>query len=244
MQKTALITGASRGIGASCAKLLAQNGYNVAINYCRSFDEAQQVKKDILSNGGVAEIYCADVSDAKAVDLMIKEVTKRFGKIDLLVCNAGVAHTGLLIDTTENDFDKIINVNVKGTFNVCKSVLPFFLDRREGNIICISSIWGQTGGSCEVVYSASKSAIIGFTKALAKEVGLMGVRVNCICPGVIETDMLNNLTQDDKIDLAEQTPLNRLGTPKDIANTVLFLASPESSFITGQIIGVNGGFLI
>ena len=244
MQKTALITGASRGIGASCAKLLAQNGYNVAINYCNSFDKAQQVKQEILSNGGVAEIFCADVSKINQVNSMINDVVKRFGSIDLVVCNAGVAYTGLLIDTKEEDFDKIININLKGVFNVSKSVLPIFLEKRAGNIICISSVWGQTGGSCEVVYSASKSAVIGFTKALAKEVGLMGVRVNCICPGVIETDMINNLTKEDKVDLKEQTPLNRLGNPLDVANAVLFLASPESSFVTGQIIGVNGGFLI
>lgn len=244
MQKTVLITGASRGIGAECARVLAKNGYNVAINYYKSQLNAEKVRDEIVSKGGRAEIFCADVGDYSAVECMTKNVVRRFGKIDLLICNAGIAHSGLFIDTTEQDFDNLIATNLKGVFNAVKSVLPDFLSNNSGNIICISSVWGQTGGSCEVVYSASKSAVIGLTKALAKEVGLMGVRVNCICPGVVDTDMLNNLTSEDKIDLAEQTPLNRLGTPTDVANAVLFLASEQSSFITGQVLGVNGGFLI
>jgi len=244
MQRTVLITGASRGIGAECAKLLAKNGFNVAINYCNSYNEAEDLKKEICSQGGSAEIFCADVCNREAVELMVQKIKKLFGKIDLLVCNAGIAHSGLLIDTTETEFDKIMNVNFKGVFNSVKSVLPLFLSEGQGNIICISSVWGQTGGSCEVVYSASKAAIIGFCKALSKEVALMGVRVNCICPGVIETDMLNDYSLEEKQMLVEQTPLNRLGKPIDIANAVLFLSGEQASFITGQVIGVNGGFFI
>lgn len=244
MQKTVLITGASRGIGAQCAKTFAKDGFNVAINYFKSQPQAQKLKEEILLGGGVAEIFCADVSDGNAVESMVKDVLKVFGKIDVLICNAGIAHSGLIVDATVEDFDRIINVNFKGVFNATKSVLPFMLSSATGNIICISSVWGQTGGSCEVLYSASKSAVIGFSKALAKEVGLMGVRVNCVCPGVVDTDMLSNLTKEDKLQLAEQTPLNRLGTPQDIANAVLFLAKEQSSFITGQVLGVNGGFFI
>ena len=235
MRKTVIITGASRGIGAECAKLLAKQGYNVAINYCNSKTEAEKVKNEICQNGGNAEIFCADVSNYDAVKSMIQDVMRRFGNIDLLVCNAGVAHSGLLIDTTEEDFDRLININLKGVFNAVKCVLPTFLSKSKGNIICISSVWGQTGASCEVIYSATKSAIIGFSKALAKEVALMGV---------IDTDMLNEYSEEDKAELANQTPLNRLGKPIDVANTVLFLASEQSSFITGQVFGVNGGFLI
>lgn len=242
---TVLITGASRGIGAECARLFAKRGCNVAVNYCNSEQKATSLKTEINAAGGVAEIFKADVSDERQVSDMVSAVLKRFGKIDVLVANAGVSKSGLLIDMTQADFDTIFDVNVRGVFNVVKSVLPHMYARETGSIVTISSIWGQTGGSCEVLYSMSKAAIIGMTKALAKEVAPMGIRVNSVSPGAIDTDMLDDLTVEEKKDFAAQTPLNRLGTPADVANAVFFLADDDaSSFITGHVLSVNGGYFI
>lgn len=242
---TVLITGASRGIGAECARTFAKNGYNVAINYFRSEKNALDLKAEINDGGGVAEIFKADVSDEKQVEEMISAVVKRFGKINVLVANAGVAKSGVFSDMTQSDFDKIFDTNVRGVFNVVKGVLPHMYERESGSIVTISSIWGQTGGSCEVLYSMSKAAIIGMTKALAKEVAPMHIRVNSVSPGAIDTDMLSGLTDEEKEDFIMQTPLNRLGEPKDVADAVLFLADDDkSSFITGHVLSVNGGYFI
>lgn len=242
---TVLITGASRGIGAECARTFAQNGYNVAINYFRSEKNALDLKAEINDGGGVAEIFKADVSDEKQVEEMISAVVKRFGKINVLVANAGVAKSGVFSDMTQSDFDKIFDTNVRGVFNVVKGVLPHMYERESGSIVTISSIWGQTGGSCEVLYSMSKAAIIGMTKALAKEVAPMHIRVNSVSPGAIDTDMLSGMTDEEKEDFIMQTPLNRLGEPKDVADAVLFLADDDkSSFITGHVLSVNGGYFI
>lgn len=242
---TVLITGASRGIGAECARTFAQNGYNVAINYFRSEKNALDLKAEINDGGGVAEIFKADVSDEKQVEEMISAVVKRFGKVNVLVANAGVSKSGVFSDMTQSDFDKIFDTNVRGVFNVVKGVLPHMYERESGSIVTISSIWGQTGGSCEVLYSMSKAAIIGMTKALAKEVAPMHIRVNSVSPGAIDTDMLSGLTDEEKEDFIMQTPLNRLGEPKDVADAVLFLADDDkSSFITGHVLSVNGGYFI
>ncbi|MDD6053723.1 MAG: SDR family oxidoreductase [Clostridiales bacterium] len=242
---TVLITGASRGIGAECARTFAKNGYNVAINYFRSEKNALDLKAEINDGGGVAEIFKADVSDEKQVEEMISAVVKRFGKVNVLVANAGVSKSGVFSDMTQSDFDKIFDTNVRGVFNVVKGVLPHMYERESGSIVTISSIWGQTGGSCEVLYSMSKAAIIGMTKALAKEVAPMHIRVNSVSPGAIDTDMLSCLTDEEKEDFIMQTPLNRLGKPKDVADAVLFLADDEkSSFITGHVLSVNGGYFI
>ena len=242
---TVLITGASRGIGAECARTFAKNGYNVAINYFRSEKNALDLKAEINDGGGVAEIFKADVSDEKQVEEMISAVVKRFGKINVLVANAGVSKSGVFSDMTQSDFDKIFDTNVRGVFNVVKGVLPHMYERESGSIVTISSIWGQTGGSCEVLYSMSKAAIIGMTKALAKEVAPMHIRVNSVSPGAIDTDMLSCLTDEEKEDFIMQTPLNRLGKPKDVADAVLFLADDDkSSFITGHVLSVNGGYFI
>ena len=240
-----LITGASRGIGAECARTFAKNGYNVAINYFRSEKNALDLKAEINDGGGVAEIFKADVSDEKQVEEMISAVVKRFGKVNVLVANAGVSKSGVFSDMTQSDFDKIFDTNVRGVFNVVKGVLPHMYERESGSIVTISSIWGQTGGSCEVLYSMSKAAIIGMTKALAKEVAPMHIRVNSVSPGAIDTDMLSCLTDEEKEDFIMQTPLNRLGKPKDVADAVLFLADDDkSSFITGHVLSVNGGYFI
>lgn len=242
---TVLITGASRGIGAECARTFAKNGYNVAVNYFRSEKNALDLKAEINDGGGVAEIFKADVSDEKQVEEMISAVVKRFGKINVLVANAGVAKSGVFSDMTQSDYDKIFDTNVRGVFNVVKGVLPHMYERESGSIVTISSIWGQTGGSCEVLYSMSKAAIIGMTKALAKEVAPMHIRVNSVSPGAIDTDMLSGLTDEEKEDFIMQTPLNRLGEPKDVADAVLFLADDDkSSFITGHVLSVNGGYFI
>lgn len=242
---TVLITGASRGIGAECARTFAKNGYNVAINYFRSEKNALDLKAEINDGGGVAEIFKADVSDEKQVEEMISAVVKRFGKVNVLVANAGVSKSGVFSDMTQSDYDKIFDTNVRGVFNVVKGVLPHMYERESGSIVTISSIWGQTGGSCEVLYSMSKAAIIGMTKALAKEVAPMHIRVNSVSPGAIDTDMLSGLTDEEKEDFIMQTPLNRLGEPKDVADAVLFLADDDkSSFITGHVLSVNGGYFI
>ena len=242
---TVLITGASRGIGAECARTFAKNGYNVAINYFRSEKNALDLKSEINDGGGVAEVFKAGVSDEKQVEEMISAVVKRFGKINVLVANAGVSKSGVFSDMTQSDFDKIFDTNVRGVFNVVKGVLPHMYERESGSIVTISSIWGQTGGSCEVLYSMSKAAIIGMTKALAKEVAPMHIRVNSVSPGAIDTDMLSCLTDEEKEDFIMQTPLNRLGKPKDVADAVLFLADDDkSSFITGHVLSVNGGYFI
>ena len=245
LKTTVLITGASRGIGAECARTFAKNGYNVAINYFRSEKNALDLKAEINDGGGVAEIFKADVSDEKQVEEMISAVVKRFGKVNVLVANAGVSKSGVFSDMTQSDFDKIFDTNVRGVFNVVKGVLPHMYERESGSIVTISSIWGQTGGSCEVLYSMSKAAIIGMTKALAKEVAPMHIRVNSVSPGAIDTDMLSCLTDEEKEDFIMQTPLNRLGKPKDVADAVLFLADDDkSSFITGHVLSVNGGYFI
>lgn len=242
---TVLITGASRGIGAECARTFAKNGYNVAINYFRSEKNALDLKAEINDGGGVAEIFKADVSDEKQVEEMISAVVKRFGKVNVLVANAGVSKSGVFSDMTQSDYDKIFDTNVRGVFNVVKGVLPHMYERESGSIVTISSIWGQTGGSCEVLYSMSKAAIIGMTKALAKEVAPMHIRVNSVSPGAIDTDMLSGMTDEEKEDFIMQTPLNRLGEPKDVADAVLFLADDDkSSFITGHVLSVNGGYFI
>ena len=235
MSKKALITGASRGIGAQCARTLAEDGWDVFINYNRSEGAALALAGEI---GGTA--VKADVSDFMAVAKMF-EIT---GGLDLLVCNAGIARQQLFTESTPADWRHIFAVNADGVYNCCRCAVPYMVYNKKGSIITISSIWGQTGASCEVAYSASKAAVIGFTKALAKELGPSGVRVNCIAPGVIDTEMNANLSESDLDALKDETPLCSIGSVKDIAEAVRFLASDSASFITGQVLGVNGGMLI
>ncbi|MBQ1935358.1 MAG: SDR family oxidoreductase, partial [Clostridia bacterium] len=187
---------------------------------------------------------CADVSDSASVDALFARAEAEIGFVGTLINNAGIAQQKLFCDLTEEDWDAMFDVHVKGAFHCIQAVLPQMIDRKQGKIINISSMWGQVGASCEVHYSAAKAALIGMTKALAKEVGPSHIQVNCIAPGVIETDMLRDFTVEDKNALAEETPLCRIGTPADIAKVALFLASDDADFITGQILGVNGGFVI
>ena len=239
MPKTVLVTGASRGIGAACAEIFAENGFNVIINYNNSKEKAEALAE---KTGGLA--YKCDVSDPATAGKMVEDVIQKYGKIDVLVNNAGISVTGVFDLVPDEDAKRLFDINVFGTLNCSKKVLPYMLKRKYGKIINISSMWGQTGASCEVHYSAAKAAVIGFTKALAKEVGASGINVNCVAPGMIMTDMTSCYTDEEVEEIKEEIPLGRCGDPHDIAETVFFLASEKASFITGQVIGVNGGMVI
>jgi len=242
MNKIVLITGASGDIGSAAARLFAENGYSVIINYNRSQAEALALELELRQHGCDAVAVQADISDFTQVQHMFQVCEKKFGGVDVLVNNAGIAQQKLFTDITQVDFDNMFAVNVKGCFNCCQLALPYMIRRKEGKIINISSIWGVTGASCEVHYSASKAAVIGMTKALAKEVGPSNIQVNCITPGVIDTAMNAGLSHETIENLKAETPLGKLGQPSDVAELILFLASEKSDFITGQVIGVDGGF--
>lgn len=241
-QKVALITGASSGIGKAIALSLARNGYAVALG-CRNIVAAQAVADEICRNGGTALVCPADVTSAAEVEAMVA-AAKTLGPIDLLVPAAGIAYQNLFQYTDEVTYDHIMDTNVKGAYLAAKAVLPDMIAARSGTIVFVSSMWGEVGASCEVVYSASKAALIGLCKALAKEVGPSGIRINCVSPGVIRTPMTEVLGEDTLRSLGEETPLGRIGTPDEIADAVLFLASDAASFITGQVLGINGGLVI
>ena len=244
MNPVALITGASRGIGAACARRFARSGYSVAILYRSRADLAEALVQQLISEGQDAFCLQADVADRAQAFAAAEEVLRRYRRIDVLVNNAAIAQQKLFTDITEEEWDRMFAVNVKGAFNMTQAALPGMISRRSGSIVNISSMWGQVGASCEVHYSASKAALIGMTQALAKEVGPSGVRVNCIAPGVIETDMNAHLDEETLAALSEETPLMRIGAPDEVARAALYLCSEGASFITGQVLGVNGGFII
>lgn len=244
MERVVLITGASRGIGQAAAEIFAQAGYRVAINYNQSEDKAAELSKRLKSMGFHASLFKADVSDINQVKAMVESCESAFGPIDVLINNAGIAQQKLFTEITAEDWSHMFSVNVTGVFNCCRCVLPSMIRRHSGKIINVSSIWGICGASCEVHYSAAKAAVIGLTKALAKEEGPSNIQINCIAPGIIDTEMNCNLSIEEKSVLCDQTPLGRFGTAHDIANTMLFLASPSADFITGQVISPNGGFVI
>ena len=244
MAKTVIITGASQGIGAACAVEFAEKGYNVVINYNNSETLARNLCDSLRGSGARCIAVGADVTYAGEVENLVKETVAAFGGIDVLVNNAGVARQQLVQDITDRDWNDIIGVNLTGTFNVTRAVVPYMLSKKEGSIVNVSSMWGQVGASMESAYSAAKAGVIGFTKALAKELGPSGIRVNCVCPGVIETRMNRNLTLEAIEGLTDETPLGRLGTPQEIAAAIRFLADDNATFITGQILGVNGGLVI
>ena len=242
--KTVLITGASRGIGAATARLFAQKGWAVAVNYRNSREAAEELVSEIRKNGGTALAIPADVGDPEQVESLFQTAERELGQIEALVNNAGIAQQKLFTDLTDEDWDELFRVDVKGVFLCCRRALPAMIRRHRGVIVNISSMWGQVGASCEVHYSAAKAAVIGLTRALAKEVGPSGIRVNCIAPGVIQTEMNGNLTPETLEALKEETPLELLGDPADVAKAAWFLTSEDSAFITGQVLGVNGGMVI
>lgn len=244
MAKTIVVTGASRGIGAEIAYLAARQGYNVVINYNKSEQKALELKSRIAEFSKNCIAVKADISDKYQVDFLKKKTEEVFGGADILVNNAGISSFSVFTDITEELWDETFRVNVKGAFLASKAFLPYMIHEKWGRIINISSVWGEHGSSCEVHYSASKAALCGFTKALAKELGSCNITVNCVTPGVIDTDMNRTLTNEDILQLKEQTPLCRIGKPYEVAESVLFLASEKASFITGQILGVNGGFAV
>lgn len=245
-RQTVLITGGSRGIGAACARLFAARGSRVIVGYKESRQAAEQLAAELADRhaGMCAAALRADVTKAGEVAQMFAHAREIFGSVDILVNNAGIAEFIMFQDITEEKWDRMMDTNCKGMYLCAKEALADMLPKKKGAIVNISSMWGQAGASCEVHYSASKAAVIGLTKALAKELGPSGIRVNCVAPGAIETDMMASVSADIKKELAEETPLARLGTPEDIAKAVFFLASEEASFITGQVLGANGGFVM
>ena len=238
MEKIVLVTGASRGIGREIAKELAQKGYRVIANYNKSREEAEKLQQE---NKNV-EIYKADVSKREEVSKMVQEVIKKYGKIDILINNAGISQEKLFTDVTDEDWNTMINNNLYSVFCVTQEVLPNMLSRKQGCIINISSIWGMVGASCETIYSVAKAGIDGMTKSLAKELGLSNIRVNSIAPGCIDTDMNKNLTEQEIQDLEQEIPLGKIGKTIDIAKCVNWLI--EDEYTTGQVISINGGWVI
>ena len=244
MKRTVIVTGSSKGIGAAAAIMFAQKGFNVVINYNESYESASLLCSSLVSNGYSVITQKANVANKMEVALMVKETLYKFGSIDVLINNAGVAYQGLITDTDEIDFDRIIDIDLKGVFNCCKSVTQTMVNQKSGTIINISSMWGQVGASCEVAYSAAKAGVIGLTKALAKELAPSGITVNCIAPGLIETGMNSNLTVEELNDFVNEIPLGRMGSADEIAAAAYFLASPAADYITGQVLGINGGYII
>ena len=242
--KTAIVTGASRGIGEATAKMLCENGFAVALVYKNSAERAEELKRELLSKGFTAECYQADVSDSAQVNSAFERIKADLGTVCVLVNNAGVSSQALFTDITDEMWRETIDTNLTGVFNCCRAALHDMIKNQSGVIVNIASMWGEVGASCEAHYAASKAGVIALTKSLAKEVGASGIRVNAVSPGVIKTDMLNIFSQDDLEALRAETPLSRLGTPEDVANAVEFLVSDKASFITGQVLSVNGGFVI
>lgn len=248
-RKTVLITGASRGIGSEIARRFALAGYRVALNYNTSEQQARE-RADLLERqlgvcaGERVLPVRADVADRQQVERMFDEAEVHFGGVDVLVNNAGIAQQKLFTDLTDDDWRRMFAVHVDGAFYCSRRALQGMIQRHSGKIINVSSMWGQIGGSCEVHYSAAKAAVIGMTRALAKEVGPSGIQVNCVAPGVIDTEMNGALSAETLEQLCEETPLGMLGTCRDIAEAVFFLADSRSDFITGQVLGVNGGMVI
>ena len=244
MSKTVIITGASKGIGAATAIYFANKGYNVVINYNESYQSASLLSRSLNERGCKTIAIKANIANRLDAQRRISETVDRFGSVDVLVNNAGVSFIGTITDTDEYDSDRIFDINLKGTYNCCKAVTPYMVNQKSGKIINISSMWGQVGASCEVAYSASKAGIIGLTKALAKELAPSGITVNAITPGLIETSMNNDISAEDLSAFVDEIPLGRMGNPNEIAAASYFLASNEADYITGQVLGINGGFVM
>lgn len=244
--KTALVTGGSRGIGKAIVYAFAKAGYNVILNYNNSVQSAKDIVEDLENCDGIVEMFKADISNRDEVNGMMEYAVKEFGKIDVLVNNAGICDVKLFAEMKEEDWDSIMNVNLKGVFNVTQAALKYsMLKEKDGSIINISSIDGMSGSSCEVAYSASKAGVIGFTKALAKELALSNITVNAVAPGAINTDMLRkNYSMEDLALTKSMIPMERFGRPEEVAELVMFLAGEGARYITGQVISPNGGMVV
>ncbi len=243
--KTAVVTGASRGIGAAISVAMAKSGYNVILGYKEQKEKAENLAKVLIEGYGIAALAVqADVSVSDEANELIDTAYRNFGRVDVLINNAGIAGYKLFTEITDEEWNGMIGTNLTGVFNCSRAAAKYMISAHSGSIVNISSMWGQVGASCEVHYSAAKAGVIGLTQALAKELAPSGIRVNCICPGVIKTDMLAEIDDETVSSLVEETPIGRLGTPKDIADSVAFLCGDGASFITGQVLGVNGGFVI
>lgn len=244
MNETVLITGSSRGIGRAAAILFAERGFRVVINYFQSEEAALSLSRQLNQKGCRTLPIRCDVSDRDQVKRMVEETEKAFGPIDILVNNAGIAEMKLFTDITPEYWERIFAVNVNGIFHCCQAVVPSMVSRKSGRIINISSIWGLVGASCETHYSATKGAILAFTKALAKELGPSGIRVNAIAPGAVYTDMIAGLDPQILEQVKAETPLGVIGSPEEIAETVFFAASQNAALFTGQVLSPNGGLVI
>ena len=242
--KCAIVTGSSRGIGRAIAKKLASQGVNIVLNYRSNDEQAIEVENELKEFGVEVLKVKADISKLDEAEKLIKAAKERFNKIDIMVNNAGVTIDKLLIRMKEEDFDNVINVNLKGVFNCLKSIAPVMLRQKCGNIINISSVVGLTGNAGQVNYAASKAGVIGMTKSLAKELGSRGITVNAVAPGFIETDMTQDLNEEYKKKLQEEIPLKRFGAAEDVADVVSFLASDDAKYVTGQVIHVDGGMVM
>lgn len=240
--KTIIVTGGSRGIGRALVENFAKDGYNVVLNYNKSEESARNIKEELQKQGFNIEMFKADVSKKEEVKELVKFALDKFQNIDVLINNAGISQTKLFTDITEDEWDNIMNVNLKSAYFTTQEVLPNMINRKQGLIINISSVWGIVGASCETVYSVSKAGLDGLTKSLAKELGPSNIRVNSIAPGVIDTDMNKNLNTEEINELKEEIPLNRIGRPVDIYRCAKWLV--EDEYTTGQVISVNGGWII
>ena len=243
-KKTVLVTGGSRGIGKEVALKYAENGYNIVINYVSSNTDVEELKKEFEQKGAEALILKADVTNTQEVENVVNKAIEKFGTIDVLVNNAGITKDNLLMRMTEEEFDKVININLKGTYVVTKAVIKYMMKKRCGSIINLSSVVGVAGNAGQCNYSASKAGIIGFTKSLAKELSSRNIRVNAVAPGFIETDMTSVLSDSVKENINSQIPLKRMGSPREVANVIYFLGNDDSSYITGQVINVDGGMVM
>ena len=242
--KYALVTGGSGGIGSAAVRELARRGWGVAIHYHESGGRAERLRSELEPLEVPLMTVCADVSDEGRVRDMVERTLAAFGRLDALICCAGLADMGLVTDISEARWRRLFGINVDGVHYCCRAVLPGMIHRKAGSIVTVSSMWGQVGASCEAAYSAAKGAVIAYTKALAKELGPSGIRVNCVAPGVIDTEMNAHLAQSDMDALAQEAPLGRVGTPEEAAQAIAFMAGDESSFITGQVLSPNGGLVM
>ena len=244
MRRSALVTGASRGIGRAVAAVLAREGWAVCVNYLERRDAAESLVRELRAQGRAAMAFQADIADRESADACVRAASEELGPVELLVNNAGISRQGLFQDLDDAAWDRLLAVNLTGPRNAVLAVLPHMLSEKRGRVVNISSMWGLRGASCEAAYAATKAGVIGLTRSLALELAPSGIRVNCVAPGCVETDMVRVLGEDTRRMLAEETPLGRLGRPEDVAEAVAFLASEKAAFITGQVLAADGGFVV